>query len=269
MLFFFSVGMPSKNWAVPTGENSTFLFLVQLNCHFFPFILPPCPKAVLGTLMSLSWWIVQMAPGEWAIELLPLFSAVSLSRRRWTQAFHHSYEIGDSSGTYFTVKTWDKKERRFPGDEFLLTPAHHLAFAEFFQGFIFHSILIDTPGSMYYQSHFSEMKRTRQNGEVMCPRPRGREAARQRPGHRSSDMCRIQASFFSFLAAFPVLWKESKPGRINNNNKSKINDRLFSICHVLDSILITSGTLLLPPFHNFWGLSSAFPLKEETGFQIG
>ena len=136
-------------------------------------------------------------------------------------------------------------------------------------GIYFSSILIDTPGSMYYQSHFAEMKRTRQNGEVMCPWPRGREAARQRPGHRSSDMCRIQASFFSFLAAFPVLWKESKPGRINNNNKSKINDRLFSICHVLDSILITSGTLLLPPFHNFWGLSSAFPLKEETGFQIG
>lgn len=178
MLFFFSVGIPSKNWAVPTGENSPFIFLVQLNLHFFPFILSPCPKAVLGMLMSLSWWILKIAPGEWAIELLPLFSAVSLSHRRWIQVFHCSHEIGDSSPTYFTAKTWDKKERRFPVDEFLLTPAHHLAFAEFFQGFISHSILIETPGSMYYQSHF---QRWREWGKTVKWRAHGHVAKKQ-PG---------------------------------------------------------------------------------------
>lgn len=107
-----------------------------------------------------------MAPGELAIELLPLFKAVSLSHRRWIQVFCHSREREDSSATYFIVKTWDKRERRFPVDGFLLTPAHRLALAEYFQGFIFHSILIDTPGSIYYQSHFSEMKRVKQDGEV-------------------------------------------------------------------------------------------------------
>lgn len=177
-MLFFSVEMPSKSWPVPTAENSTFIFLVQPNYHFFPFILSPCPEAVFGRLMSLSLWILKMAPGGWAVELWHLFNAVSLSHRRWIQVFRHSHEIEDSSATYFIAKTWDKRKRRFPVDGFLLTPAHHVDFAEYFQGFIFHSILIDTPGGTYYQSHFSEMKRVRQNSEVVCPWPCGWEATR-------------------------------------------------------------------------------------------
>lgn len=87
MLFFFSIRLPSKSWPVPTGENSTFIFLVQLNFYFFPFILSPCPKAVFGILRPLSLWILKMAPGGWVIKLRPLLNAVSLSHRRWIHVF--------------------------------------------------------------------------------------------------------------------------------------------------------------------------------------
>lgn len=51
------------------------------------------------------------------------------------------------------------------------------------------------------------------------------------------------APFFFSMTAFPLSWKESKPGWINNNN-SKVNDWLFCICCVLDTVLIILDTLL-------------------------
>lgn len=109
-----------------------------------------------------------MAPRGRVIELQPLLNAVSLSHRRWILVFRHSHEIEDYLATYFIAKTWDMRERRFPVEGFLPTLAHHFGFGEYFQGFIFHSTLTDTPEGMYYQSRFSEMKRVRQNGEVVC-----------------------------------------------------------------------------------------------------
>ena len=71
----------------------------------------------------------------------------------------------------------------------------------------------------------------------------------------------------SFMAAFPVSWKESKPGRINSNNKSKIKDWLFNICHALGTILITSGALSLSTFHSFRGPPS-IPTERRNWVQI-
>lgn len=60
----------------------------------------------------------------------------------------------------------------------------------------------------------------------------------------SYDRCLVPWSFFHPMAASQVPWRTSKPGgggeRVEyNNNNSKINNGSFSVCYVLNAILIT------------------------------
>lgn len=168
-----------------------------------------------------------MAPGEWVIELLSLFSAASLSHNRWSQAFSPSGEGEVFSAAQFIV-TILKKWRRLAVDGFLLAPTPCLSFAKYFQGFYFS---FHPPGGIYDEPPFSEMKRLSHECDMAWPRPHGWEAARLGLGRWSFNRCPVLYAIFYSMAAFPVPGRQSKPGRINNkNNRSKINNWFLAVC---------------------------------------
>lgn len=77
----------------------------------------------------------------------------------------------------------------------------------------------------------------------------------------------LSGAFFYPVAASQVPWRTSKPERVDyNNNSSKINSGSFSICYVLNAILIT----LYAPFLRLFVISEGshyYPHLKKPGFR--